>query len=71
VLRRELPNGQTLLVHGRWPEGHWELELEGVRDAVIVGSPLNLTLADLLGYDVANEEYPAWIDQTAEEIERS
>jgi len=71
VLRRELPTGQILLVHGRLPDGHWELELEGEKDAVSVGWPLNMTLADLLDYEVAHEEWPAWIDRLAEEIERS
>jgi hypothetical protein len=50
------------------PDGHWELELEGVEDAVCVGWPLNEALADLLGYDVAQEEWPVWIDRLAEEI---
>lgn len=68
MLRRELPTGQTLLIHGQMPDGHWELELEGVEDAVCVGWPLNEALADLLGYDVAQEEWPVWIDRLAEEI---
>lgn len=71
MLRRKLPNGQVLLVHGRLPDGNWELELEGVTDGVTVGRPLNSTLADLVGYHVGREYWPTWIDRLADEIRRS
>jgi hypothetical protein len=72
MLRRELSNGQVLLVHGRLPDGHWELELEGAKvDRRIVGWPLNSTLADLVGYHVGREDWPGWIDQLADEIQRT
>jgi len=35
---------------------------------VITGSPLNSTLAELLGYKVADEQWPSWIDEMAEAI---
>jgi hypothetical protein len=68
VLRRKLPNGQILLVHGRTDGGHWHLQLEGVEGAETVGFPLNSTLADLLGYRVAHEDWPGWIDRVADEL---
>jgi hypothetical protein len=37
----------------------------------VVGEPLQSTLADLLGYSVAHDEWPSWIDDLAAEIERS
>jgi hypothetical protein len=47
----------------------WELWLTpGAQEEVSVGHPLNSTLADLLGYDVAHEEWPAWIDELADRI---
>lgn len=48
----------------------WELAIQGDSDAdVSVGHPLNSTLAELLGWNVAHEEWPAWIDELAAQIE--
>ena len=51
------------------PDGYWSLRIESDPNADIVGQPLNSTLADLVGYDVANEEWPAWVDDLAREIQ--
>ena len=55
----------------RDPDGRisWECWIEGDPEAVIVGWPLDGTLADLLGYDVVHETWPEWIDNLAVEIE--
>jgi hypothetical protein len=37
--------------------------------AEVIGWPLASTLADLLGYNVAHEDWPPWIDDLAREIE--
>ena len=72
MTRHQLPDGQVLVVEptdfdaGRT---HWHCRLEGKPDAEIVGWPLNSTLAELLGYEVAREGWPQWIDQLAAEIE--
>jgi hypothetical protein len=65
-----MPDGRTLLVDGRLGRD-WHLELEGVADAEVVGSPLNAALADLLGYRVGTEDWPEWVDRLAEDIARS
>jgi len=78
ALRRyTLPDGRVLLAGiadesgGDSPElgPLWELEIEGQEGAVIVGHPLNTTLAELLGWNVAHEEWPRWVDQLAQRIE--
>ena len=46
----------------------WHLELEGVEGAEIAGFPLESTLAELLGYRVAHEEWPTWVTRLAEEL---
>ena len=48
--------------------GWWECYIPE-SDSQVLGSPLPSTLAALLGYDVAHDEWPEWIDQLAEEIE--
>lgn len=49
----------------------WEAKLEGAESGrgVAVGHPLDSTLADLLGWNVAQEEWPVWIDELAAAIE--
>ena len=72
-----LPDGRVLLAGifdesgGESPElgPLWELQIEGQDGAVQVGHPLNSTLADLLGWNVAHEEWPEWVDQLAQRIE--
>jgi hypothetical protein len=39
------------------------------QDGIAVGHPLNSTLAELLGWNVAHEEWPEWINQLAEQID--
>jgi hypothetical protein len=51
------------------PDGYWYLRIDGEPTAEIVGAPLNSTLAELLGYAVAHERWPVWIDDLAREIE--
>jgi hypothetical protein len=68
VLRYLLPDGRTVLVERLASDGFWHLTLEG---AEIVGEPLQSTLAELLGFDVAGESWPRWVDDCAAEIERS
>jgi hypothetical protein len=68
VTKHPLPDGRTLAAEA-WPDGSWNLSIEGEPAAEIVGWPLNSTLAELLGYAVAHEEWPAWIDDLAREIE--
>jgi len=58
----------VLVVRGQDADGHWHLALEGVKDGEIIGFPLDSTLAALLGYDVAHESWPVWIDRLAAEI---
>jgi hypothetical protein len=40
----------------------------GLNDAQLSGWPLDANLADLLGYDVAHEDWPEWIDRLAKEL---
>ncbi len=68
MTKHPLPDGRTLVAEP-WPDGDWYLAIEGEPYAEIVGRPLNSTLPDLLGYNVAHEEWPAWIDDLAQEIE--
>jgi hypothetical protein len=44
----------------------WELDLDGEPTNE---HPLNSTLADLLGGDIAQDEWPAWVDELAARIE--
>ena len=72
-----LPDGRVLLAGivdesgGDRPElgPLWELQIEGQDGAVQIGHPLSSTLADLLGWSVAHEEWPEWVDQLAHKIE--
>jgi hypothetical protein len=68
VIKHRLPDGRTLAAEP-WPDQYWHLRIEGEPGAEIVGWPLNSTLAELLGYDVAHEEWPIWIDDLAREID--
>ncbi|MGH9197094.1 MAG: hypothetical protein ACRD1T_15310 [Acidimicrobiia bacterium] len=75
--RYPLPDGRVLLARiadesgGDVPElgPQWELQIQGQEGNVIVGHPLNTALAELLGWKVAHEEWPEWIDRLADQIE--
>ena len=47
----------------------WEVHLPGVELEEAAGHPLNSLLADVLGWNVAHEEWPSWIDDLAAAIE--
>ena len=65
-----LPDGRSLEVERLPPDPvSWHLRIQGEPDAEIVGTPLGSTLAELLGYQVAREEWPVWIDDLASKIE--
>jgi hypothetical protein len=64
VTTHELPTGDTLIVHG-FGESGWHLQ---IGDREIIGLPLNSTLAELLGFRLGQEEWPAWIDRIADQI---
>jgi hypothetical protein len=63
-----LPDGRTLTAEP-FDDRMWSLRIEGEPHAEIVGWPLNATLAELLGYRIAHEEWPPWIDDLAQEID--
>jgi hypothetical protein len=65
-----LPDGRALTANLQ-PDNYWQLSIDGTPRAEIVGWPLPSTLAELLGYAVAHEQWPSWIDELAVEIERS
>jgi hypothetical protein len=65
--QRRLTDGRTLHVR-QLAGGSWHLELQP--GGMIAGQgELNALLASLLGYRIANEEWPASIDRLANEIE--
>jgi hypothetical protein len=72
VRRERLADGRVLRVTRDGP--YWVCELEDTGESVVSGGASGrLTremLADLLGYDVADEEGPAWIDELAATLER-
>jgi hypothetical protein len=69
VTRYALPDGRTLATEPM-ADGMFHLWIEGEEGvAEIMGSELDVALADLLGYVVAHEEWPAWIDDLARRIE--
>jgi hypothetical protein len=63
-----LADGRTLIAEPM-PNGDWHLRIEGEPGAEIIGWPLNSTLADLLGYAVAHEDWPTWVDDLARQID--
>ena len=63
-----LPDGRSLAAEPT-SDGEWHLRMEGEPHAELVGWPLNSALAELVGYDIAHEEWPAWIDDLAREIQ--
>jgi hypothetical protein len=71
--RKTLPDGRVLVASPlpEEPDGRvfWECWIEGDASAVRLGCPLESTLADLVGYDVAHDELPDWIGLMAREIE--
>ena len=48
---------------------HWHLRVTDEPAAEIVVTRLNSTLAQLLGYEVAHDEWPKWIDDLASQID--
>ena len=70
MLSYRLPDDRVLLVERTADESHWHLRLAESTDE-IVGEPLQSALAELLGYSVASDEWPEWIDDLAAEIERA
>jgi hypothetical protein len=46
----------------------WQLEIEGRSDLVVIGHPIESTLAELLGHDVAHDEWPGWMTDLAGQI---
>lgn len=72
VRRERLADGRILRV--TLDGQYWVCELEGAGDAVVSsgesGRLSGAMLADLLGYDVADEEWPGWIDDLASKLER-
>jgi hypothetical protein len=69
VFRYTLPDRRVVLVE-RLDDG-WHLQLADEPQAEIVGTPLQSALAELLGYAVAHESWPGWLDDAAADIERS
>ena len=67
IYRRAFEDGRTVTVQ-RIGADSWECRVDGEPDAWCIGTPLNSTLAAALGYHVAHDEWPAWIDRWAEEI---
>jgi len=70
MLSYQLPDGRLLLVERTADDAHWHLQLPATSEK-IVGEPLRSALAALLGYSVAHEDWPPWLDNFAAEIERS
>jgi hypothetical protein len=81
--RRTLADGRAIainLIGLEGPDrgefrGQWEVWFEDDPDFpdtenVGLGSPLAGCLAILLGYDIAHDEYPDWIETLALEVER-
>jgi hypothetical protein len=71
VRTHPLPDGRSLNVERMPDNASWHLRIEGDPSAELVGTPLNSALAELLGYRVAHEEWPEWIENLAIEIEGS
>jgi hypothetical protein len=76
--RYQLPDGRWIQVSSASapPESThlgplWEISVEGGGDEETgVGHPLSSSLADVLGYRVGFEDWPGWIDELAQRIER-
>jgi hypothetical protein len=74
--RYELPDERTLLVRvfdeAGWDKPQlgpaWELMIDGDEDSVGIGHPLDSNLAEVLGWDIAKDDWPTWVDQLAERI---
>lgn len=63
-----LPDGRTLAAEPM-PDGYWYLRIDGEPHSEMAGWPLNSTLAELVGYNIAHEDWPSWIDDLAREIQ--
>jgi hypothetical protein len=72
VRRERLADGCVLRV--TLDDPYWVCELEGTGETVVSGNDsgrlTGAMLADLLGYDVAHDEWPTWIDDLAATFER-
>jgi hypothetical protein len=65
-----LPDGRSMEIERIPDRDYWHLRIQGEPNAEIVGTPLGSTLAELLGYEIAHEQWPGWIDELACEVER-
>jgi hypothetical protein len=63
-----LPDGRSLAAEPI-DDGYWNLRIVGEPHTETVGWPLTPTLAEVVGYDIANEDWPAWVDDLAREIQ--
>ena len=58
-----------MLVQFEGADSGWCCWIEGREDDQWIGGwTLNGAIADLVGYDIAHEEWPTWIDRWADEI---
>lgn len=70
TLRRSLPDGRVLLLHDDVARGSWHVVVEGAPGGEVMGAPdLAGVIAEALGYDPAQDEWPRWIGWLADEIE--
>jgi hypothetical protein len=81
--RRTLPDGRVIAINliglegpdrGQF-RGQWEVWFEDDPDLpdtenVGLGSPLAGCIAILLGYDIAHEDRPDWMERLAADVER-
>jgi hypothetical protein len=66
-----LPDGRTIEAERTADARYWHLRIKDDPGAEFIGTPLNSTLAELLGYEVAQEQWPSWIDDLASQIENA
>jgi hypothetical protein len=69
VATHPLPDGHSVEIERMADQVYWHIRIEGDQAGEIVGTPLTSTLAELLGYQVAHQEWPRWIDDLASEVE--
>ena len=70
--RYQLPDGRTLIARildtaqgGDDLSQLWEITIDG---ETLIGHPLNSALAELLGWNIAHEDWPEWINEIAARI---
>lgn len=70
--RERLPDGRVL--RATLDGVYWVCELEGTGETVVSGGDSGqlsgMMLADLLGYDVDDADWPNWIDRLADQLNR-